>query len=160
MQTITVDIYTFDELDEAGQERAISDWRASCTEYFWLDESLDSLKTFCQFFGVTVKNYSIGIWGPSYVNTDAENRHFRGRKLREFDADYCPTGYCIDYAFWNNFYAVFKKTGDALRAFNDAIDAGVRAIVQDMEYQESDEYIAEHLSANDYRFTADGRVYY
>lgn len=160
MQTISLTLYSFDELDDAGKERAISDWRASGAEYFWMNESLDSLKTFCVHFGVKIKDYSIGTWGHSYVDTDAGNKHFRGRKLRDFSPDYCPTGYCIDYAFWNNFYAVFKKTGDALRAFNDAIDAGVRAIVQDMEWQESDEFIAEHLAANEYRYTADGRVYY
>lgn len=160
MQTISVDIYTFDELDAAGQERAIRDWRASGTEYFWLDESIDSLKAFCGHFGVKIKDYSIGAWGYSYVTTDANNRHFRGRKLRDFDADNMPTGYCGDYPLWNTFYKVFKASGDALRAFNDAIDEWVSDTVRDMEYQESDEYIAEHLSANDYRYTADGRVYY
>lgn len=160
MQTISLTLYSFDELDEAGQQRAIDDWRASGTEYFWLDESLDSLKTFCQFFGVTVKDYSIGTWGHSYVDTDAENKHFRGRKLRHFSADNMPTGYCGDYPLWNTFYNVFKASGDALRAFNDAIDTWVTDTVRDMEWQESDEFIAEHLAANEYRYTADGRVYY
>lgn len=159
MKTISLTIYSFDELDDAGKERAISDWRNSGTDYFYIDDAINSMKTFCQFFGVTVKDYEIGTCSYSYVDTNAENRHFRGLKLRQFSPDNMPTGYCGDYPLWNTFYNVFKASGDALRAFNDAIDAWVKDTVRDMEYQESDEYIAEHLTANEYRYTADGRVY-
>lgn len=39
----------------------------------------------------------------------------------------------------------------------DAIDAGKRGIIADMEYQDSEEYIAEMMEINDYEFDENGR---
>lgn len=160
MHTETVTIYTFAELPERAKERAISDWRSRGIPYDWWDESINSLKAFTEHFGVRIKDYSVGGYSYSYVTTDAENRHFRGRKLRDFDPDHMPTGYCADCALWGTFHAEWKKTGDALGAFNEALDAWVRDVVADMEYQDSDEAIAETLEANDYQFTEDGEVWH
>jgi hypothetical protein len=54
------------------------------------------------------------------------------------------------------FYDKFKSTGDALRAFNHALDAGFDAWRSDWEDAYSDESIADFLRANEYEFTAGG----
>jgi hypothetical protein len=69
-----------------------------------------------------------------------------------------PTGYYLDCDLWITFYDVFKASGDAKAAFEAAIDTWVRQIVADMEYQESDEAIAEMLSINDYEFLESGGI--
>jgi len=156
MKTETVAIYSFDELSESAKQRAISDWRHNGTDFPLFDEYMASLKEFCKHFNVSIKDYSVSVCSHSYVDTDAQNIHFRGIKLHEFSPEHMPTGFCSDIALWGTFYKDFKATGCALQAFNYALDAWVRGIVADMEYQESDEYIAEMLSINDYEFLQTG----
>ena len=90
------------------------------------------------------------------MTTDAENSNFRGLKLRDVTRDNTPTGYCLDCALWFTFYDEFKRTGDALRAFNEAIDAAVAEVVADMEYQYTDESVDEMLTINEYEFLENG----
>ena len=158
MRTATVNLYKFDELSDTAKEIAREWWRNGL-DYPWWSESNDSIRAFCDHFGVTVKDYSIGAYQPSYLDTDAENSHFRGVKLKGIDRDYMPTGYCLDCALWQTFYDEFKRTGDALYAFNEAIDAAVKEIREDAEYQYTDECVDEMLTINEYEFTEDGKIY-
>lgn len=155
MRTETINIYTFDELSDAAKEKA-RDWYKDGMEYFWMDESLESIKAFCDGYGVTIKDYSIGPFERSWMTTDAENANFRGVKLRDVPRDDMPTGYFLDCALWQTFHDEFKRTGDALRAFNEAIDAAVAEIVADMEYQYTDESVDENILINEYEFLKNG----
>lgn len=160
METVTVTLFSFSELSDAAQGRACSDYRHAGHDYFWLDDYMASAREFCGAFRVKITDYSIGTCSYSYVKTDAEARNFRGRKLREFDPDYMPTGFCADADLWNTFYQVFKTGGDAKAAFDAAMDKWLKALIADMEYQESDEAIGEHLSMNNYRFTEAGKSWH
>ena len=155
MRTETINIYTFDELSDAAKEKA-REWYKNGMEYFWWNESLESIKAFCDGYGVTVKDYSIGPFECSWITTDAENANFRGVKLRDVPRDDIPTGYCLDCTLWQTFHDEFKRTGDALRAFNEAIDAAVAQIVADMEYQYTDESVDENILINEYEFLENG----
>lgn len=149
----TINTYSFAELSEEAKEKAISDYRSKGFEYAWQDENIESLNTFCALFGVSVTDWSIGTWGHSYIETNAENSHFRGwNKAKVAAIPEFLTGYCLDCAFVDAFKREFEKTGDALQSFNEAIDAGLKDWVADLEYQESDEYISEHLITNEYQF--------
>jgi hypothetical protein len=53
-----------------------------------------------------------------------------------------------------------KQTGNALLAFNEAIEAGLKGIISEMEYQDSEEYISEMMEINEYKFDAYGRIYH
>ena len=158
MRQQTVNLYKFSELSDDAKEVA-REWYRNGLDYPWCSESNDSIKAFCDHFGVKVKDWSIGVYSPSWITTDAENAHFRGVKLKSIDRDYMPTGYCLDCALWQTFYDEFKRTGDALYAFKDAIDTAVREIVEDIEYQYSDEAVDEMLTINEYEFTEDGKIY-
>lgn len=155
MRTETINIYTFDELSDAAKEKA-REWYRNGMEYFWWNDSLESIKAFCDGYGVTIKDYSIGPFERSWITTDASNENFRGVKLRDVPRDDTPTGYCLDCALWQTFHDEFKRTGDALRAFNEAIDAAVAEIVADMEYQYTDESVDEHILINEYEFLENG----
>jgi len=155
----TINTYKFTELSEDAQQKAREEYRQNGFEYHWQEESHESLKAFCNLFGVKVKDWSISTWGNSYIKTDAENSHFRGWNKAKVNA--IPeflTGYCLDCAFIEEFKKEFEKTGDALYSFSEAIDAGLKEWVNDLEYQESDEYISEHLIANEYQFLENGRM--
>ena len=157
MKTITT--YSFSELSDQAKETAISDYRSEGFEYHWQDENHDSLNAFCALFGIKVNDWSIGTWGHSYIETDADNSHFRGwDKAKVATIPDFLTGYYLDYNFIKTFKKKFNRTGNALDAFNDAIDAGLRVWVSDLKDQESDEYIIEHIEANEYQFLENGRM--
>lgn len=149
--------YKFGELSDSAKERACSDWRtAGAFEYAWDTESLQSIRAFCNAFGVKLKNYSADTWGACYAHTDATNANFRGLKLRDVDRDNMPTGYCLDCDLWMTFYDEFKRTGSALKAFEEALDVAIRSWRDDREQQESDEYVAEFLTINEFEFMENG----
>ena len=156
MRTETITIYKFDELPtERAKERA-RDWWREGMDFPWGDESRESIQAFCEHFGVTLKSWSVGPYAPFDFSTNAEQSHFRGRRLRDFNRDHMPTGYCLDCTLWMTFYDVFKRTGDAKQAFNDALWEGFKDWRNDMESQMEDEHIDEMLTINEYEFTEEG----
>ena len=159
MRTEKINVYTFDELNDAAKEKARQWYRETADDYFWLDEGLNSIKAFCDLYGVGIKDYSFTLWGHSYLDTDANNQHFRGLKLKAVDREAMPTGYCMDCSLFYTFYDEFKRTGDALAAFNAAIDLTVRNIVEDWESSLEDEAVDETIEANEYEFTEGGKFY-
>lgn len=155
MRTAIINLYKINELSEKAKQKAIDYFREN-PQYFWFDEGMDSLKTFASHFGVSILDYELGAYHPIHYKTNDTNENFRGRKLKQFQREYMPTGYCIDYDIWMTFYDFFKESGDAKLAFHEALYAGFKAIRDDMEYQLSDEYLLEHIEANEYEFLEDG----
>ena len=159
MEVIEVEIYTFEELSDEAKERA-RDWWRKDLDYPWFSESIDSIRAFANHFGVTLKDWQIGGGGGrDYIHTDATSANFRGVRLADIDKDYMPTGYCLDCDLWGEFYQEFKRTGDAKYAFEQAMEHAIWKIQQDIDYQYSDESVDESLTINDYKFTADGRIW-
>ena len=160
METIELQIFKFSELSEEAKSKAIN-WANYKNIFYgaWQDESLDSIRTFCEHFGAKLKDWSVGPFSPYYYKTTAENENFRGLKLARFNREFMPTGYCLDCALWQSFHDEFKKTGSAKLAFNRALDCGFREWREDMEWQCSEEYIGENLEINDYRFFENGEVF-
>lgn len=158
-RTVCKVIYKYDELPDSIKEKACSNYRAMGAPWAWFDEGMDSIKSFCGEFNVKLSDWSVGVCAPYHWKSDATNRNFRGVKLKSIDREAMPTGYCLDCNIRYEFYDVFKRTGDALLAFNEAIDAGFKAIVADMEHQLTDEYIGEHMEINGYEFDEFGNIH-
>ena len=59
----------------------------------------------------------------------------------------------------HSFYEDFKKTGNALYAFQQALESALSAITKDIDYQYSNEAVDEMLIINEYEFTEDGKRY-
>ena len=157
MRIKQTEVFQFEELSDSAKEKARDWWReVSAGDYSWSAESIDSIEKFCDGFGVTLKNYSVSPWANPEYETNADNSHFRGRKLREFSRDAMPTGYCLDCDLYQTFYDEFKRTGDAKHAFDKALWAGFIAWRNDMESQNEDEYIDDRLIANEYEFDNEG----
>lgn len=157
MRTIEQVIYKYSELDDSAKQSA-KEW-FSQGGYTWIDDGMDSIRAFCNHFDVTIKDYSICPYSPSWIDTDASNNHFRGLTLKQVEKNKTLelTGYCLDCDLVETMYKVMKETGDALLAFNEAIEAGLKGIISEMEYQDSDEYIEEMMDINDYEFDEQGR---
>ena len=159
MRTIEQTIYTFEELPTDAAKEKARDWFRNAGDCAWMDESRQSIEAFCNHFGVTLRDWSVGAYSPIDYRTDASNEHFRGCKLRDVKRDYMPTGYCVDCSLWETFHDEFKRTGDAKGAFDSAMYAGFKAWRADLEWQMSDEYIDECLSINAYEFDENGRIF-
>lgn len=159
MRVIEKTIFKFDELSESAKENAIN-WFKNGNSYCWIGEGVDSVKAFCKHYGVDIKDYSIDPYSHSYIDTNAGNEHFRGVTLKQVlkERDFMPTGYCVDCDCFYTMADVMKSTGDALKAFHAAIEAGKKAIINDMKWQDSDEYAIESIKANDYEFDEDGGI--
>jgi hypothetical protein len=159
METVQIDIFTFDELSESAKEKARDWWRADCDPLAWGDESRQSIEAFCDHFGVKLKNWEVSPYACPHYSTDAENRHFRGVTLSQIDRDAMPTGYCLDSTLWGTFHDHFKKTGNAKGAFDAALWEAFKSWRDDMEWQLSDECVDELLEINEYRFDESGKFW-
>lgn len=158
MRTETIVVYKFNELSNNAKHKA-REWYRQGIEYPLFDESVNSVRTFCDHFNVTMKDWYIGAFSRSWIRTDAENSHFRGVKLRDIDREYMPTGFALDCTLWHTFHDQFKRTGDALHAFKEALDYAVSEIVDDAEFHYTDEAVDDALITNGYEFLEDGTVY-
>lgn len=155
MHEISIKLFHFSELGEEAQENALIWARNNIVDiYGWNDESLQSIKAFCQKYGVTLQDYQVGPWEE--YSTDANNSHFRGVRLKHIVREEWLTGYFLDNTLMYTFYDTFKATGDALGAFNAALDAGFKAWQEDLEGSDSDENLGDFLDANEYEFTQYG----
>ncbi len=160
MRVAEVLVCKYSELNDQAKQRA-KEWYINGMEYPFHQENIDSIKAFCGHFGATLKDWSIGGRGE-YLKTDAENYHFRGFNMEDAKKlvlmGYFPkSGTWLDCTLIQSFFNDFKKTGDALYAFNQALETALQAINRDIEYQYSDEAVAEMMEANDYEFDEDGR---
>lgn len=158
METINLQIFSFDELNDEAKEKA-REWMRNGFDGFWNDEALGSIQAFVDHFGANLRSWSIGAFCPIDYNVECFNSHFRGMKLKDFNRDFMPTGYCLDCNLWQTFYDKFKATGSAKLAFDDAIYEGFKAWRNDLEWQLSDEYIDEHLTINEFKFLQNGKFW-
>jgi len=152
-----ITIYKFNELSEKAKAKACERWRQAGMDFDYSDD-LNSIKVFCDYFGVNLTDYQVDAHYPFHYKTNATNEHFRGRKLKDFKLNHMPTGYYLDCSVWNTFYESFKKTGDAKEAFNDALHQGFSDLQKEMEWRDSDQAILETLEINEYEFYEDGTM--
>ena len=159
MQTIKLNLYDIDELSKKTQEKAHQDYITSKHfEYFSIDESIESVKAFCNAFNCDLVDYQLSTHNHSFLKSDIDNDCIRGMKKKDLPAkDLELTGYCLDSDLLYSFHKHYKS--DIIEAFNIALNDGLKAIINDMEYQESFDYFIEHSQANDYQYTIGGGFY-
>lgn len=159
MRVAEVLVCKYSELNDQAKKRA-KDWYLDGLEYPFHQENIDSIKAFCEHFGATLKDWSIGGRGE-YLKTDAENHNFRGFTMADAiklsAMGYFPkSGTWLDCTMIQSFFEDFKKTGDALYSFKQALESALIAINRDIEYHYSDEAIEEMMDINEYEFDEDG----
>ena len=157
MRTVKTKVYTFDELSDEAKERARDYIKTSDFDIFgWSEDWKASINAFVDHFGADLRDWQIGPWSPISYEVVAANSNFRGLKLRGFDRDHMPTGYCCDCNLWQTFYDEFKRTGDAKHAFEQAVHAGFTGWQKDWEAAYDDEALDDFIIGNGYEFTEDG----
>lgn len=78
-ETITTNVYTFDELSDEAKEKVIAETRGSEMEIN-CDELVDCMKSAMNEMEIAIEDYSIGIDGSGYIKLDAENDNLEGAR--------------------------------------------------------------------------------
>jgi len=162
MRTETINVYKYAELTEEAKDTAFSAYLSNEYEHSYLKENIASVRAFCDFFGVSIKDYSLGTCSYSYIKTDVCNAHMRGVKPSSpiHLIDSWGTGYCMDYSLLEGWEDYLKENpSDTLGAFKSAIGKAATDIVKDMEWQESQEYYEEMAEGNELEYLANGAYY-
>lgn len=166
--TKSLTLYTIHELDGVAKEKALQDMRCN-VDFFWMDENNDSFVEFAKWIGGKT-DWSVGLGGYSWAkcSLDWYEWEYGGFDTVEWlknnlPTKECPfTGYYMDEMILKPLHDFLDDPDD--RTLEDlareCADAWVDAVVQDMEYQISDEYLTEHADANEYLFYESGRRYY
>jgi hypothetical protein len=158
MRTVEMAIYQYSELSDSAKLRA-KEWYCEGLEYHWWNDAIKSVNGFCDLFGVTVRDYSIGAFNYSWIETNASNEHFRGWDKAMINAlkDKNISGYYLDEVLTDALIEMYALNADAKASFNYAIDKAVKSIRDDWEYQYSDEAVSEMMEANQYEFDEHGK---
>lgn len=172
---IIVNVYQYAELSEKAKEKA-RDWYRSGDEYHWADDELASLKAFAEHFGAKLAKYEID-WGNgtySSASFDVPETEMEPAELEKlfselgtFDpvtlkgnGDCVLTGYCGDEnAIDGARMAWSKGERDLEKILQAGFRTWLKAAQADYEYQLSDEATEESIIANEYEFTADGKIW-
>lgn len=152
-------IYQFEELSDDAKEKAREWYKGPGFCFAWLDESINSILTFCECFNVRLRAYKCNPHEHPFYIADVDNGCFRGLRLNQFDRDHMPTGYALDCALWQTFVDEWKRTGSTKKAFNAALEAAFGEWRSDLEYQLTNESVDGNIIANEYEFTIDGARY-
>lgn len=174
MKTITINLYSFDELSEQAQQKALED-NAKDEEYFWSEPAIKSLEKFAEHFGASLKNYSID-WYEKYRNEiffDVPYQDMDEEDLKaviEGMGTYNPktlrgdgqckfTGFCMDEAAADGARAAyFAGERDVKELLYAGYESWYKACNEDYAYQLSKEGFSEHCRANEYTFEQDGTM--
>lgn len=161
MRVLSFNVYGFNELSEDAQKKAWENYISSRHfEYHWVDDGIQSLQKFADAFGARITNYQIDTYGSSFIHTNADRDTFRGisfKKAVELIADN-TNGYCVYETMKDKFINSMKDHGDMKNSFLEAIEAGLKDIKNDMEYQESFEYFKDMAQVNEYEFYDNGSL--
>lgn len=169
METITLNLYSIDELSDDARERAIEHYRRYVTPDTipWADEYRDSLTAFCEEFSIELDRDG-DYWRSSM---DENVLNLSGNRLRTYIvnnysailAGDCPfTGFCADESLLlpiRQFVARPEPGTDFDDLLRTCCYSLSRAWQNEQEYFFSDESILETIRINEYRFTENGKLY-
>ena len=163
-----VKTYKLSELSDEVQTEVISNWRCN-DEFYNGNEIVENLKSFCDAFNLTLKDYSLGDRGENisitYHNNDIENvngirlwkylNNNYSSELKEASDNEC--------CFIANPILDFMKRPIKDYSFRDLLDDFCRNTIKvyndELEYWYSDEAVKEDIERNDHDFTAQGKIF-
>ncbi len=114
-----------------------------------------------KYYGKLVDTYPDGTKIEKSKEYPIGKRHVKRHSKVMFDKAN-PTGFCADYDVRKPIYEFLANGNDTTTTFGELMYSCASALKMawcaDMAYQDSAEYLAEELIANDYEFTSDGKL--
>ena len=164
MRSITVNLYSFDELSDKAKEKALQELY-SVAEYPWHGENCDTLKAVERAFKLERFDWEYNACGSIYTYTlphDVKQGMNRKKLLLTFKYlkkdNPLVSGYWLLEAFECDFWECFNSQGDIKVALQYAIGETVKWCHKDMADYFSEESLAEYAMANEYEFKGDGSL--
>lgn len=162
LKTIEMTVYTFDELSDKAKEKARDWWREASMHDEWWEHIYDDAER----AGLRIEYFDIGR-GREIGLRFVERREETMRRILKDHGEECET-----YKAAMEYLAAVTRTRmskgewaidmltDERAEFRDALkDAYLGMLDREYEYVNSDEYIDEAISANEYMFTESGRLF-
>ena len=181
MREMNVTVYSFDELSEEAQERALNELRPVDIEPYWYEDTFDTIRTAGKLLGLDIGDIHFDTY--LYCTFDASYEYARGavkavrnefprmtdlhdvaRKLQDLQKRHFYSLSCaVTKGRTTNRYSCFRFGEDyECEDLGDIIDDFAHwARIQlrdDAEYRMSDEAVKEMIEANEYEFTEDGEL--
>lgn len=149
----------------------------------WLDCNLDSVEDkIRELTGLRLRTWFLNNFSFLYKRKYLKNfeghkahRMIRNKEVNRTGKKYCfaysniqetkecnLTGHCYDMDFLDpiyNFIAAPDKSTNFDEVIKDCFDSLRKSIENEIEAMQENEYITEEIEANDYEFTADGKMY-
>lgn len=156
VETVTRNLYSFDELSEKAKQAAISRLYDINVDDEWWDTVYEDASC----VGIKITSFDLGrswkITGECSIDVIA--------MLRKIIKDHGPD--CRTYKSAKSWLNEWKKAKKDVDGWDDFKDEALRDILDDYlyflldeyEYLTSEESIVETIEANEYEFTEDGRL--
>ena len=148
MRAIEVKLYEFEELSAEAKEKAIEKNRTINVDFDWWDCTCESMKE----VGVKIDSFDIYYRTISIIIEDSE--HTASKTIENFGEGMEIVK--ISKQFIKDRDALIKRLGEG----NDIAGYSVKEeFIDEYEFLQTDESVAETLICNDYEFTEDGAIY-
>ena len=181
MREMTTMVYSFNELSEAAQERALTAFRYIDVEFNWYEDTFGTIRTAGKLLGLEIgdihfdtylycifdANYEYARGAAKAVRDEfpwADDLHDVARKLQDLQKRHFYSLSCaVTKGRSMNRYRCFRFGEDyECEELGDIIDDfahWARVLLRDeYKYLTSDEAVKEIIIINEYEFTEDGKL--
>ena len=158
MKQITINAYTFNELEGKAQDKARNYYYENIN-YFWGDEHLEGVKRFLELFNIRLVNWAYDEY-HAYFETNINDCKFQGFSKKRVNAliKSFDVSYCADETLVVAFNESYSEHGSIRLAIQEALRQSSLDLKNDIAYHYTDESMADYFEANEYFFTQDGKV--
>lgn len=190
----TINLYSFDELSEDAQQKAIEDYRNADLDCFsdLVEFIIDDFITICKIIGIDLRNknpifYSVGYCQSDFASFFGTYEYNKGaykalkhyapmdtilldyvKQLQALQSKYFyGLTVTIDSTPRNNMQIeTYDKNDNNRKELDSEFDdifSGIAhnlyiSLRNELDYVNSNEYIIELITANEYTFTSDGKM--
>jgi hypothetical protein len=157
MRSITVNLYSFDELSDKAKEKALEELY-SVVDYAWHSENTATLEAIEKAFKLERFEWAYSEYSCDYSFTVPHDlkQGMNKKAIKRLFANHLNDGFWLTEFFKSDFMTAFEKYGDIKSALKHAVNEAVKCCHKDMADYFSEESLAEHAIANDYEFREDG----
>ena len=158
MKQITINAYTFNELEGKAQDKA-RHYYCENINYFWGDEHIEGVKRFLDLFNVTLINWAYDEYHADFETdiNDCKFQNLSKKRVNNLIKSF-NVSYCADETLVVAFNESYSEHGSIKLAIEEALRQSEIDLKNDIVHHYTDESMADYFEANEYYFTQDGKV--
>ena len=158
MKQITIDAYSFNELEGKAQDKARNYYYENIN-YFWGSEHIGGVKRFLEIFNIRLVNWAYDEYHADF-ETDINDCKFQGFSKKRVNAliKSFNVSYCADETLVTAFNESYSEHGSIKLAIQEALRQSEIDLRNDVTLHYTDESIAYYFNVTESLFTEDGKV--